>query len=175
MLEDERTTYHGRHFRVEDVSCLPRPVQQRLPIWVGGTGERRTLRITAKHADGWNAAYVTPDEYARLNGVLDDWCAREGRDPSAIERTVNLSFGMGADAKSAEAEEQEVRARWGPAAERILGGSLLGTPDRAAERVAAYLDAGAAAVNVALRAPWDADALAAYIEEVVPKLRASFD
>ncbi len=173
MLQNERTTFEGNHYRVADVSCLPRPIQPRLPIWVGGTGEKRTLRIAARHADGWNAAYVSASEFGRLSRVLDDWCEKEGRDASEIQRTVNLSFAMGSDAASAEREEANIREKWGPAAARILDGSLLGTPDRAAETVARYIDRGAAAVNIALRAPWDADALSAYVEQVVPQLRAS--
>jgi alkanesulfonate monooxygenase SsuD/methylene tetrahydromethanopterin reductase-like flavin-dependent oxidoreductase (luciferase family) len=173
MLDAERTTFSGKHFHVSDVSCLPHPLQERLPIWVGGTGEKKTLRIAARHADGWNAAYVTPDEFARLSGVLDQWCEKEDRDPKAIVRSVNLSFALGADAASAEKQEAAAHTLWGPAADRIIGGSLLGTPDRAAETVASYLAAGAAEVNIALRAPWDDEALSAYIDTVVPALRES--
>ena len=90
--------------RVEDVSCLPHPIQARLPIWVGGTGEKRTLRIAARHADGWNAAYVSPKEFGRLSGVLDRWCEQEARDPNEIQRSVNLSFAMGSDTTSAEGD-----------------------------------------------------------------------
>ncbi len=172
MLQNDRTTFRGKHFRVEDVSCLPRPIQSKLPIWVGGTGEKRTLRIAARHADGWNAAYVSSVEFGRLSGVLDIWCEKEGRDPAEIQRTVNLSFAMGADEASAQHEEAMLREKWGPAAGRILEGSLLGTPDRAAEMVARYIDEGAVAVNIALRAPWDPEALTAYIEQVVPQIRA---
>lgn len=171
MLQNERTSFEGRHFRVDDVSCLPRPVQRRLPIWVGGTGEKRTLRITARLADGWNAAYVSAPEFERLGRVLDGWCEREGRDPAEIVRTVNLSFAMGATAAQAQREEAGLRERWGPVAERIAQGSLLGTPERAAETIASYVAAGASGVNIALRAPWDAEALHAYVEQVVPELR----
>ena len=171
LLTQERTTLSGRFFRVEDASCLPRPLQPRLPIWVGGTGEKRTLRIAARHADGWNAAYVSAAEFARLSRRLDEWCEREKRDPRTLERTLNLSFGMSTDAARAARVESDLRARWGPAAERMISGSLTGTPAQAAEKIGSYLDAGAHGVNVALRAPWDAEALDSYVSEVVPKLR----
>jgi F420-dependent oxidoreductase-like protein len=172
MLTQPRTTFEGRHFRTENASCLPAPLQRRLPLWIGGTGRKRTLRIAARHADGWNAAYVGPEEYARLNRALDDWCAREGRDPQSIERSVNLSFALAADRARAARAEDELRARWGEAAvPRLREGSLMGTPDQAAKRVTEYLEAGARNVNVALRAPWDAEALDAYVSEVIPALR----
>ena len=173
MLTQQRTTFEGSHFKTDDASCLPPPVQQRLPLWIGGTGEKRTLRIAARYADGWNAAYVGPEEFARLNGVLDTWCGREGRDPAEIERSVNLSFSLSADAAGAERAIEELRARWGEeAVPRLREGSLLGTPDDAAKRVAQYLEAGADNVNIALRAPWDEEALEAYVTEVLPVLRS---
>jgi len=172
LLTNERTTFTGTHFSVENASCLPAPVQRRLPIWVGGLGEKRTLRLAARHADGWNAAYVAPAEFARLSRVLDGWCEKEGREPKEIARTVNLSFHLSVAANAAARTEAELRRQWGPAAERMLSGALLGTPDRAQETLAAYADAGAQAIHVALRAPWDAEALDAYLDEVVPKARA---
>ncbi|HTO68742.1 MAG TPA: TIGR03560 family F420-dependent LLM class oxidoreductase [Myxococcota bacterium] len=172
LLTNERTTFTGTHFSVENASCLPAPVQRRLPIWVGGLGEKRTLRLAARHADGWNAAYVAPAEFARLSRVLDGWCEKEGREPKEIARTVNLSFHLSVAANAAARTEAQLRRQWGPAAERMLSGALLGTPDRAQETLAAYADAGAQAIHVALRAPWDAEALDAYLDEVVPKARA---
>ena len=172
LLTQERTTHEGRFFRTEDASCLPPPVQERLPIWVGGIGERRTLRIAARHADGWNAAYIPPAEYRRLNGILDQWCEKEGRDPSTIARTVNLVFMLAADRAGAARMEEQLRAQWGDMTARVMDGALAGAPDDAADRVLEYVDAGAQGINIALRAPWDAEALTAYLEDVVPALRA---
>ena len=171
LLTQPRTTFKGKHFRVEDASCLPAPVQPRLPIWIGGIGEKRTLAIVARHADGWNAAYTSPAEFARLSRVLDDWCAKVGRDPSSITRTVNLSFHLAVDEKRAARAEADLRAMWGPAAERMISGSLVGTPARALETLEAYAAAGAQSINVALRAPWDREALDAYLDEIVPAAR----
>jgi F420-dependent oxidoreductase-like protein len=171
LLTRERTTFTGKHFRVDDASCLPAPLQSRLPIWVGGLGEKKTLRLAARHADGWNAAYASPAEFARLSQVLDGWCEKEGRDPATLRRAVNLSFHLAVDARRAANAEAELRRAWGPAAERMLPGALLGTPDRAREALAAYAAAGADEVHIALRAPWDAEALDAYLDDVVPAMR----
>ena len=171
LLTSERTTFNGKHFKVDNASCLPAPLQRRLPLWVGGLGEKKTLRLAARHADGWNAAYVSPAEFARLGKVLDGWCEKENRDPAEIARTVNLSFHLVVDAARAKQVEGELRKAWGPAAERMLSGALIGTPDRAAETLAAYAAAGAQGINVALRAPWDQEALDAYLDDVVPKAR----
>lgn len=172
LLTQDRTTFHGKHFRVDNCSALPAPVQERLPIWIGGVGERKILRLVARHGDGWNCAYISVDEFARLNGVLNDWCDTEGTDPGRIRRGVNLSFNVKTTAKAAAEEEEGLQAKWGKQYPRIAGGSLLGTPDTVAERILAYVRAGATDVNIALRAPWDADALDVYLKEVVPAVKA---
>ena len=65
------------------------PTLGRMPLLIGGSGEKVTLRLVAEHADSWNA-FGPPHNFARLSGILDDWCAKVGRDPSEIERTVAI-------------------------------------------------------------------------------------
>ena len=173
LLTEERTTYAGEHFSVDDASCLPAPVQARLPIWIGGTGPKRTLPLVAKHGDGWNAAYVSPERFAELGQALEGACERVGRDPVEIRRAVNLSFNLSADEAGARCAEAALREQWGAAFDRISGGTLLGTPEHAVDQVLAFVEAGATDVNVALRAPWDEEALDAYLDEVVPAVRAA--
>jgi probable F420-dependent oxidoreductase len=67
----------------------PPPVRGRIPVLIGGGGERVTLRITAEHADLWNG-FGPPEQWARKNQILDDWCRKIGRDPATIERTAAL-------------------------------------------------------------------------------------
>ena len=61
-----------------------------LPILIGGSGRKVTLRLVAQYADGWNA-FGPPENFAELNGVLDRWCDEVGRDRSAVERTVCIN------------------------------------------------------------------------------------
>ncbi len=173
LLAGERVTHEGEHYRLEDASCLPTPVQDRIPIWIGGVGERRTLRTAARHADAWNAPYVSPEEFTRLCGVLDGHCEAEGRDPSSVRRTINLQFMLAVDEAGAAAARAQVEEQWGAWAPNVLAGALAGTPDEAIERILAYHEAGAAQLNVALRAPWQAEALDAYLDHVVPGVRAA--
>ncbi len=86
-----RTTVEGRHYRVTDAVAEPKPVQRpHPPIWIGGSGPRRTLRIAAEHADVWNAAGGSPEEVAVSSAVLDRHCADVGRDPGEIRRSVQF-------------------------------------------------------------------------------------
>ena len=170
MLTEPRTTFSGKHFQVDDVTCLPAPIQPRLPVWIGGTGEKRTLQLAAQYADGWNAAYLEPAEFARLNRVLDDWCEQLGRDPKTIKRGVNLMFHLSPDGDTEDAEAT-LNEQWGSAGPRMLQAALTGSPEAATQRLIEYAEAGAQSINIALRAPWQTDALDAYLEEVMPAVR----
>ncbi len=172
VAEPARSSFSGEYFRLEDASCLPRPPYGSMPLWLGGVGEKRTLPMTARYADGWNAAYISPEDYKAKNKILDERCQDLDRSPDEIERSVNLVFALGADKASAEAAEAKLPEQWGAMVERIRGGALLGTADQAVEQVMAYVEAGADMVNVALRAPFEYEALEAYREVVMPAIRA---
>src|SRR5438477_12442955 len=89
----ERSTFEGRYYTVTDAIANPKPLQRpHPPIWIGGSGERKTLRVVAEHANVWNGG-GDPDEAARLSGVLDRHCGDVGRDPAEVLRSVQLRFG----------------------------------------------------------------------------------
>ncbi len=67
----------------------PPPVQSPLPILIGGAGEKVTLRIVAEHANLWNT-FGPPENFAKKNAILTEWCGKVGRDPAEIERTVMI-------------------------------------------------------------------------------------
>ena len=89
MWSDDDGPYEGRHYRLAETLCEPRPLQQPSPkILIGGSGEKKTLRLVAKHADACNLFASTPEEIARKLAVLDAHCAEVGRDPASIRRTM---------------------------------------------------------------------------------------
>ncbi|MGF0116776.1 TIGR03560 family F420-dependent LLM class oxidoreductase [Promicromonospora sp. Marseille-Q5078] len=86
-----RTTFEGQHYRLVDAVAEPKPVQRpHPPVWVGGSGPRRTLRLVAQYADAWNDTSSTPEQLAALGDVLERHCEDVGRDPATIRRTVQL-------------------------------------------------------------------------------------
>ncbi|MFC7407204.1 LLM class F420-dependent oxidoreductase [Georgenia alba] len=91
LWTEPRTSYDGAKYQLAGAVAEPKPVQRPYPpIWIGGSGPRRTLRLVAEHADAWNDTKSTPEEFAALNGVLERHCADVGRDPAQIRRTVQL-------------------------------------------------------------------------------------
>lgn len=90
LWTEDKTSFKGSFFELKHAVCNPKPVQQPKPwVVVGGNGPKKTLRVVAKHADEWNAI-GEPDEWARLNAILNEHCAAIGRDPSSIRRSVQL-------------------------------------------------------------------------------------
>src|SRR5262249_28227920 len=87
LLRQPTTTLQGRYYQVTDAVCEPKPVQNPLPILIGGGGEQRMLGIVARYADIWNT-WGRPDRIAHKSGVRDGFCAKVGRDPKAIARTA---------------------------------------------------------------------------------------
>jgi F420-dependent oxidoreductase-like protein len=101
LLSNDRTSFDGEHFTLVEAWCEPKPVQRpHPPIAIGGNGERRTLRIVAEHAQHWNSTLGDVAEWTRKCEVLDRHCADVGRDPTEIERSVNVRLGSGADPRS---------------------------------------------------------------------------
>jgi F420-dependent oxidoreductase-like protein len=87
LLTQPRTTFEGKYYTLRDAPLEPKPFQDRLPLLVGGGGEKVTLRIAARWADEWNT-WGTPELLAHKNAVLDRHCAALGRDPATIRRSA---------------------------------------------------------------------------------------
>lgn len=97
LLGNELTTFKGRYYSLTDARCEPKPVQAKLPIVVGGSGPRRTLRAAARWADHWDSFAADPAAWKRNNEILLGHCAAIGRDPATIRRSLHLMWPADAD------------------------------------------------------------------------------
>ena len=171
------TTFEGDHYRLQDAFCEPKPVQQPLPLMIGGRGERRTLRITAEHADRWNGSGSLPMLQHSVR-VLAGHCNAIGRDPTTIELTVRNDFFLAADDVEAQRELETVasfmRGRgaslsWDEVREFVWIGGLAEVTDR----LAAFADAGFHEAILALDPPYDERTIAmleTVAAEIMPAL-----
>ena len=162
LLTQDRTSFAGEFFTLTEAQCEPKPVQARLPIWIGGGGEKVTLRIAAEHADGWNVPFIAPDAWAHKAAVLDEHCAAVGRDPAEIVKSVNVGMAF---------TEEELKRQFGRMADYVKPGVLSGSVQEMVDKVGAYVAAGAQWVILAMRAPFDRDGLERFAAEVVPAVR----
>jgi len=115
LLRNGRTTFSGKYYQLDDAPLEPKPVQQPLPLLIGGGGEKRTMRIAAKYADEWNV-WGRPDVLRQKMSVLDEHCRNLGRDPKSIKRSAQTFVFLTEDEVILE------RARQMPADRTIAGG-----------------------------------------------------
>jgi F420-dependent oxidoreductase-like protein len=171
LWTQERTTFDGRHYRLQDAFCEPKPVQEHLPLWIGGSGERRTLRIVAEHADGWNTLLLSEDEYRHKLDVLADHCAAVGRDPAQIRKQVVMPLLLANDELDAEERLRERADRLGVDVEELRQRLLVLRPEQCVERLLSYAELGVRDFLLMSRPPGDPQTMELLANEVAPALR----
>jgi alkanesulfonate monooxygenase SsuD/methylene tetrahydromethanopterin reductase-like flavin-dependent oxidoreductase (luciferase family) len=174
VLDGEAVTHAGRAYRTDALVGMPRPVQARLPIMIGGGGEKKTLRTVAKYADMSNV-FGDPETLLRKDAVIRAHCAEVGRDEREIERTVGCKVVIRDSA--AEARRVWAAQMWHnhtPEADWDGPDTLwLGTPADIAATIRQRVEAGFSTVIVELPAPYDVETIERLIGEVKPMVDAS--
>jgi F420-dependent oxidoreductase-like protein len=140
---EETATVAGRHHSATGAYNNPK-VRSDIPILIGGSGERKTLRMVAQYADACNV-FGDPERVKHLMGVLDQHCADVGRDPSEISRTKLSTLVLGDTAEAAEAKAAPIREAMG---ERGPAMVLSGTREQVAEQLADHREAGLTGIIV---------------------------
>jgi F420-dependent oxidoreductase-like protein len=140
---DETSTVAGKHHSVAGAYNNPK-VRSDIPILIGGSGEKKTLRMVAQYAQASNV-FGDVAQIKHLMGVLDQHCADIGRDPSEIARTKLSTLILGDTAEAAEAKAAPVREAMG---ERGAVMVLSGTTEQVAEQLAAHREAGLTGIIV---------------------------
>jgi alkanesulfonate monooxygenase SsuD/methylene tetrahydromethanopterin reductase-like flavin-dependent oxidoreductase (luciferase family) len=163
LLDGETITAAGRFYRFQDARCEPRPVQARLPILIGGSGPRKTLRTVARSADLWNA-YGSPDMIAASDAILREHCADVGRDERAIGRTVTLDVTIRDTVDAAQEAFDAMAAIHGlahktgaPSGAKYV--RLLGPPGLVTNVIREYADVGVDETIWIFRHPFDLETI----------------
>jgi len=153
LLNGELVTHQGRFYTFTDALCEPRPVQEHLPILIGGSGPKKTLPIVARYGDAWNTSGPI-DEVKTSLDLLAGYCSDAGRALSDLELTVSFPTIIRDRREDAEAARAAQLAHNGL---ENLGGvpTLTGSPEAAAESLRPYLDLGFSTVIVRMPAPFD--------------------
>jgi F420-dependent oxidoreductase-like protein len=157
MFTQERSTIEGTHHRVDGVLNNPRPVRGDIPILIGGSGERKTLRLVAQYADACNL-FGDAERARHLLGVLDGHCETVGRDPSEITRT-SMATVVIAPTHEAAQRKVEAWAATGVPRERVEA-AISGDPDTVAERAEAYKDVGIEGLTLSMPEVHDLESVA---------------
>jgi alkanesulfonate monooxygenase SsuD/methylene tetrahydromethanopterin reductase-like flavin-dependent oxidoreductase (luciferase family) len=176
LLDGGSVTYEGDWFSATEARNDPQPVQPRLPLAIGGSGEKRTLRIVAQYADIWNADQDDPASFQRRSAILDDHCRTVGRDPASIERTAGLAApcirATHDEAIEVLAEILEHHAMPRAEAVRVASSSpFVGPVESVVMELRRYREAGLGAVMFDWPAPFDR----ATLEALAGPVRATLD
>jgi alkanesulfonate monooxygenase SsuD/methylene tetrahydromethanopterin reductase-like flavin-dependent oxidoreductase (luciferase family) len=166
------TSAEGGRYRFHELRQNPRPLH-RVPVMIGGTGRKKTLRTLARYGDQWNA-FGTPEQLRELDSVLREHCDAVGRDQREIARTVNLWLVVRDDPREAERVWAEAMAHNGVSYEDSIEESrpILGTVEQVASRLREYAAVGFDGLIAEVPAPFDAETLERLIGEVKPLVDA---
>ncbi|MGH2511506.1 MAG: LLM class flavin-dependent oxidoreductase [Candidatus Limnocylindrales bacterium] len=165
------TSAPGGHYAFNDLRHLPRPIQAHLPILIGGSGERKTLRTVARHADMWNAM-GSPEFIAHKVDVLRGHCDAVGRDIAEIEFTLAVKLTIRNSQVEAErvmhASLEHNRTPWSDVADDDTFWN--GSPEQIADRLRPYVAIGFRTIISEQAAPYDIETFERFIGEVRPLL-----
>jgi alkanesulfonate monooxygenase SsuD/methylene tetrahydromethanopterin reductase-like flavin-dependent oxidoreductase (luciferase family) len=140
MFTQENTLFDGAHYRLAGALNNPQPINGDIPIMVGGSGERKTLRLVAQYADASNF-FGDAERIRHLVGVLEGHCEKVGRDPDEITKTRLGTLAIGRTHEEAERKLAALGTDSAMAEQRRRM-TLTGDPDSVAEQASELLDAG---------------------------------
>ncbi len=171
---EEVTSEPGGRYQFDALRLLPAPVQSHMPIMIGGSGEKKTLRTVAKYADQWNAM-GSIEKLRHKDAVLREHCEAVGRDQALIERTVGCKpIIRDTETAARRAWETTMELNRTPMSDVADDDTFwVGTPEQIAETMVACRDTGFATFLAEIAAPYDAETLERWIGEVKPMVEGS--
>ena len=173
LLAGREVTHHSDKYQFDHVRHNPGPVQKRIPVVIGADGERRGLRIAARHADIWQwfAPFDGVDLFRHKDAVLREHAATEGRDPAPIERMIGCKLILRANPDEAQRVAEELVAvhGWGPS---VWDSVWATTPERITDRLTEFVAAGVGSFSPQIGWPYDRETIERLVGEVKPAVDA---
>jgi F420-dependent oxidoreductase-like protein len=164
MWIEENATFTGKFYQIRNANCNPKPIQKpHPPIMIGGSGERRTLKIVAKYGDACNI-FGSVETVKRKLEVLREHCRSVGRDYDSIVKSKLGHIVIDKD------KERVMEAIKGIPEDRRREYAIYGTPEEVRRQVQAFRDAGIEYLIVNLEPDRELQALELFANEVVKKL-----
>jgi F420-dependent oxidoreductase-like protein len=173
MWTEENWSYQGKYYSINGAVCEPKPTQKpRPPIWIGGGGEKLTLRAVAKHADGCNFIGLSLGEYKRKLEVLSKHCDSVGRSISSVRKSWQGGVIIGRNSAEVKDKLQSAVKSGGVSNLDIESHNIVGTPDQCIQRIGEYLDIGVDRFMLSFpESATDLSDLRLYGEKVLPSFK----
>ena len=174
-FDEEPLTFEGKHYTVENLDALPKPVQYpRLPIIMGGSAGPRSLRLAARWADEYNTVFATPEVVAERHDKFAEAWADAGRDPAGLVFSIMTAVCVGADEADFRARAERLAELRGVEVDAMLEGArenaVIGTVDQAVARLREYEAAGASRIMLQHHLHDDIEAIELIGREVIPQV-----
>lgn len=172
LWTEHRTDFKGRYFQLREALCEPKPVQSpHPPLWVGGAGEKRTLRVVAESADGWNTFFMPLDAYQHKLDVLAEHGRALGRDVGDIRKQLVVQAVIADNEVDLQRRLERLAQTRRVDPERLRATALVGTPEQCVERLLPYVRLGVGDFLIGARPPADLETLELIAKQVAPAVK----
>ena len=172
LWTEKRTTFEGRYYQLTNALCEPKPVQKSsIPLWVGGGGEKLTLRVVAESADGWNTFYMPIPDYQRKLDALAGHCRAVGRNPADIRKSLVVQAVVAKDESRLAERLERLGGSRGVSAEEMRQRAIVGTPEQCVEQLLPFVELGVHDFIIGARPPADFETLELVAGEIAPAVK----
>jgi F420-dependent oxidoreductase-like protein len=172
MFSQDKTTLRGKHYDVVDAVCNPKPVQQNVPLMIGGHGERVLLKIVAQYADMWNMTNADAAEMRRLIGIIERHADTVGRDADQVEKTLMLAMAYNPPKQRDEMLNGLIAMMAQTTPDKARERIVIGSKQECIDRIESFIKAGV--THFIFMQVWPMivdDEVQAFAEEVIPVFR----
>jgi len=170
LWSENETSFYGKHYSIKDAICNPKPIQKpNPPLWIGGAGKKRTLKLVAELADGWNYSLCTLDQYKAALEVLESWCQLVGKNYDKITKAWQPMILIGNNADQVSRKTKELLSLF-PSLKEVI---VAGTSQQVLKQIEKYVELGVSYISANFPFIFDLTSLRLFAHDVMPSFRNS--